>query len=167
MSTIDTYLERNARYAESTAEPALPVPPSKKLTIVTCMDARMDICALLGLEPGDAHILRNAGGVVTDDMIRSLMLSQRLLGTREIMLIHHTECGALMFTDDELKAEVERETGVRPPFALESFADLDDDVRQSIARIQTSPFVPHKDSVRGFVYDVQTRLLREVDRARP
>ena len=132
------------------------------LAIVTCMDARLDVFSALGLRAGDAHVLRNAGGVVTDDVIRSLILSQRLLGTEEILLIHHTNCGMVTFRDDELKAQIYAETGVRPPFALEAFPDLDDDVRQSIARIQASPFLPKKDAVRGFVYEVETGKLREV-----
>jgi carbonic anhydrase len=132
------------------------------IAIVTCMDARIETGVLLGLGEGEAHVIRNAGGVVTEDVIRSLMISQRLLGTREIMLIHHTNCGAETFTDDEVKDAVEKETGVRPPFALESFTDLEEDVRQSIARIEASPFLPNKEVVRGFVYEVETGRLREV-----
>ena len=139
------------------------MPPSKEITIVVCMDARLETGALLGLEEGEAHVIRNAGGVVTEDVIRSLAISQRLLGTREIMLIHHTGCGMLSFTDAELKETMRKETGIRPPFAMEAFADLEGDVRQSIARIQASPFVAHKHAVRGFVYEVETGLLREVD----
>ncbi len=126
------------------------------------MDARIETGRLLGLEEGDAHVIRNAGGVVTDDVIRSLAISQRLLGTREIVLIHHTDCGMLTFKDDDLKAQIEKDTGLRPQFALEAFSDLSDDVRQSIRRIQASPFVPHKDSVRGFIYDVENGQLNEV-----
>ena len=126
------------------------------------MDARLNVYGMLGLEEGDAHVIRNAGGVITDDEIRSLAISQRLLGTREIILIHHTDCGMLTFTDDELKGQIQQEVGIKPEFALESFTDLEEDVRQSIRRIQASPFIPHKDSVRGFVYEVETGSLREV-----
>ena len=126
------------------------------------MDARLDVYRVLGLEPGDAHVIRNAGGAVTDDAIRSLVISQRLLGTREIMLIHHTDCGMQTFTDDELKGAIEADTGLRPPFAFEAFGDLEQDVRQSIARIQASPFIPHRDRVRGFVYDCASGRLSEV-----
>ncbi len=138
------------------------MPPAKKVSIVACMDARIETGRLLGLEEGDAHVIRNAGGVVTDDVIRSLAISQRLLGTQEIILIHHTDCGMLTFRDDEVKAQIEADTGLRPPFALEAFSDPEDDVRQSIRRIQASPFVPHKDKIRGFVYDVETGRLNEV-----
>ena len=138
------------------------MPPAKKVAVVACMDARIETGGLLGLDEGDAHVIRNAGGVVTDDVIRSLAISQRLLGTEEIVLIHHTDCGMLTFKDDEVKADIEKETGLRPNFALEAFADLEDDVRQSIRRIQASPFVPKKDQVRGFVYDVDTGRLNEV-----
>ncbi|UCE86756.1 MAG: carbonic anhydrase [Deltaproteobacteria bacterium] len=162
MSAIDTYLGNNARYAAGFSKAGLPNPPARQIAIVACMDARLDTTALLGLEDGDAHVIRNAGGVVTDDVIRSLTISQRLLGTREIMLIHHTGCGMLTFTDEELKDAIQKDTGVRPPFAIDTFADLEDDVRQSMARIHASPFVVHKDAVRGFVYDVETGRLREV-----
>ena len=138
------------------------MPPAKKVSIVACMDARIETGRLLGLEEGDAHVIRNAGGVVTDDVIRSLAISQRLLGTQEIILIHHTDCGMLTFRDDEVKAQIEADTGLRPPFALEAFSAPEDDVRQSIRRIQASPFVPHKDKIRGFVYDVETGHLNEV-----
>ena len=140
----------------------LPLPPARKLAVVACMDARLHVSKILGLKEGDAHVIRNAGGAVTDDVIRSLAISQRLLGTEEVVLIHHTDCGMLTFKDDEVKGQIERETGIRPPFALEAFSDLEDDVRQSTARIKASPFVPRKDSVRGFVYDVRSGLLREV-----
>jgi carbonic anhydrase len=136
-------------------------PPAKRLAVVACMDARLNVYAVLGLAEGDAHVIRNAGGVVTDDAIRSLTISQRLLGTTEIVLIHHTDCGMLTFTDDEVKAQIQEDTGIRPPFALEAFPDVDADVRQSMARIQASPFLPHKN-VRGYVYDVDDRTLREV-----
>jgi len=163
MSAIDSFFENNAAYAARFPGKDIPTPPRRKAAIVTCMDARMDVVALLGLESGDAHILRNAGGVVTDDMIRSLMISQRLLGTREIMLIHHTQCGMLTFSDDTFREEIRKETGVRPPFTMEAFGDLDIDVRQSMARIQASPFVVHTEVLRGFVYDVATGRLREVE----
>ena len=162
MNSIDTCLANNAEYAEGFSKGSLPIPPARKIAIVACMDARLETAALLGLEEGDAHVIRNAGGVVTDDVIRSLTISQRLLGTREIMLIHHTDCGMLKFTDAELKEAIRTETGIRPPFAMDAFPDLEDDVRQSIARINASPFVPHKDAIRGFVYEVETGRLREV-----
>ena len=162
MSTIDDLLANNAAYAEGFSKGDLPMPPARQIAIVACMDARLETGALLGLEEGDAHVIRNAGGVVTDDAIRSLTISQRLLGTREIMLIHHTDCGMLTFTDGAVKDQILDETGIRPPFALEAFPDLDADVRQSMARIQASPFVPHKDQVRGFVYEVESGRLREV-----
>lgn len=163
MSAVDTYLENNARYAAGFSKQDLPIPPSHAIAIVACMDARLQTAALLGLEEGNAHVIRNAGGVVTDDVIRSLVISQRLLGTREIMLIHHTDCGMLKFTDDELKDGIEKETGIRPPFAFDTFSDLEGNVRQSIARIESSPFVVHKDAIRGFVYEVETGRLREVE----
>src|SRR5438034_3568831 len=138
------------------------MPPGKHTAVVACMDARLNPYGVLGLSEGDSHVIRNAGGVVTDDVIRSLAISQRLLGTREIILIHHTDCGMLTFHDDDLKAQIEADTGIRPPFALEAFADPTRDVRQSMARIAASPFVPHKDQVRGFVYDVKSGRLEEV-----
>jgi carbonic anhydrase len=138
------------------------MPPGLHLAVVACMDARLNVYALLGLEEGQAHVIRNAGGVVSDDVLRSLVISQRLLGTSEVILIHHTECGMLTFTDDQVKADIEAETGLRPHFALEAFPDLERDIRQSIARIKASPFLPHKDSVRGFIYDVHTGQLQEV-----
>jgi len=162
MSVTDELLENNAAYAESFEKGDLPLPPAKGVAVVACMDARLDVHEMLGLELGDAHVIRNAGGVITDDEIRSLAISQRLLGTREIVLIHHTDCGMLTFTDDELKQQIQEEAGIKPHFPMESFADLEEDVRQSIARIQHSPFIPHKDSVRGFVYEVETGRLREV-----
>nr|WP_297429495.1 carbonic anhydrase [uncultured Actinotalea sp.] len=161
MSETDEYLENNRRYAETFSGP-LPLPPSRGVAVVACMDARMDVYRILGLADGEAHVIRNAGGVVTDDEIRSLAISQRLLGTREIVLIHHTDCGMLTFTDDAFKASIQAETGIKPEWAAESFDDLDTDVRQSMARIIASPFVPHTDQVRGFVFDVATGLLREV-----
>jgi carbonic anhydrase len=162
MTAIDDLLANNARYAKGFSQGGLPMPPGKQIAIVACMDARLETGALLGLQEGDAHVIRNAGGVVTDDAIRSLTISQRLLGTREIMLIHHTDCGMLTFNDGDVKDQILADTGVRPPFAMEAFSDLDADVRQSIARIQASPFVPHKDQVRGFVYEVESGKLREV-----
>ncbi len=162
MSATEEFLVNNESYAENFTQGGKPMPPAKKVSIVACMDARIETGRLLGLEEGDAHVIRNAGGVVTDDVIRSLAISQRLLGTQEIILIHHTDCGMLTFRDDEVKAQIETDTGLRPPFALESFSNPEDDVRQSIRRIQASPFVPHKDEIRGFVYDVETGRLNEV-----
>jgi len=161
MSATDKYLTRNARYAEGFTGP-LPMPPSRQVAVVACMDARLNVYALLGLGDGEAHVIRNAGGVVTDDEIRSLAISQRLLGTREIILIHHTDCGMLTFTDGAFKRSIQDEVGIKPPWSPEAFADLDEDVRQSIARVKVSPFIPHKDSVRGFVFDVATGKLNEV-----
>jgi carbonic anhydrase len=162
MSVTDELLSNNARYAESFAGP-LPLPPARGVAVVACMDARLNVYGILGLNEGDAHVIRNAGGVITDDEIRSLAISQRLLGTSEIILIHHTDCGMLTFTDDGFKESIRAETGVRPPWAAEAFADVEDDVRQSLARIENSPFIPIKDSVRGFVFDVATGRLGEVD----
>src|SRR5438128_9786956 len=161
MSVTGELLKNNETYAQS-FKGGLPLPPAKKLFVLACMDARLHVSKILGLKEGDAHVFRNAGGVVTNDAIRSLTISQRLLGTREIILIHHTDCGMLTFKDDEVKAAIEADTGVRPPFALEAFADADKDVLQSMARIASSPFIPHKDQVRGFVYDVSAGRLREV-----
>ena len=165
MSVTDELLENNARYADAFDKGDLPLPPGRGLAVVACMDARIDTHKALGLSEGDAHVIRNAGGVVTDDAIRSLTISQRLLGTREIILIHHTDCGMLTFRDDDVKDAILADTGLRPTFALEAFPDLDDDVRQSIARIQASPFIPVKDQVRGFVYDCATGRLNEVSPA--
>ena len=162
MSATDGFLLANQRYAEGFEKGGKPMPPAKKVAVIACMDARIETGGLLGLEEGDAHVIRNAGGVVTDDVIRSLAISQRLLGTEEIVLIHHTDCGMLTFRDDELKAAIEAETGLRPSFSLEAFSDLEADVRQSIRRIEASPFLTHKDKVRGFVYDVETGKLNEV-----
>ena len=161
MSVTDELLANNQRYAESFRGP-LPMPPGRGVAVIACMDARINVYAVLGLAEGDAHVIRNAGGVVTDDEIRSLAISQRLLGTREIILIHHTDCGMLTFTDDDFKAAILEDTGIKPPWAPESFRDLDGDVRQSIARIKASPFVPHTGAVRGFVFDVATGKLNEV-----
>jgi carbonic anhydrase len=162
VSVTDELLANNEAYAESFDKADLPLPPAKKLAVVACMDARLNVYDILGLDAGDAHVMRNAGGVVTDDEIRSLAISQRLLGTEEIILIHHTDCGMLTFHDDEFKRTIQDETGVKPEWAAEAFDDLDEDVRQSIARIKASPFIPHTDAVRGFVYDVNSGRLREV-----
>jgi carbonic anhydrase len=162
MSATDDLLTNNESFAASFDRGGLPAPPGKKVAVIACMDARLNVYGLLGLSEGDAHVIRNAGGVVTDDEIRSLAISQRLLGTEEIVLIHHTDCGMLTFTDESFKADIEADTGIRPPWAAEAFGDLDADVRQSIARIKASPFIPGKESVRGFVYDVETGKLREV-----
>jgi carbonic anhydrase len=161
MTVIDEYLANNARYAESFSGP-LPMPPAKQIAVVACMDARLDVYSMLGCNEGEAHVIRNAGGVVTEDEIRSLAISQRLLGTREIMLIHHTDCGMLTFTDDAFKRSIQEETGIKPSWSAEAFPDLEEDVRQSKARILASPFIPHKESVRGFVFDVATGKLNEV-----
>jgi carbonic anhydrase len=161
MSKTDEYLENNKRYAASFGG-ELPLPPSAGVAVVACMDARLNVYAILGLQEGEAHVIRNAGGVITDDEIRSLAISQRLLGTTEIILIHHTGCGMLTFTDDAFKSSIEKETGIKPAWSAESFSDLDEDVRQSIKRIKANPFIPLTDSVRGFVFDVATGKLREV-----
>ena len=161
MSVTDEYLANNARYAEGFSGP-LPMPPSKQIAVVACMDARLNVYGMLGLGDGEAHVIRNAGGVITDDEIRSLAISQRLLGTREIMLIHHTDCGMLTFTDDAFKRSIQDDTGIKPAWGAEAFPDLGEDVRQSVARIKASPFVPHTDSIRGFVFDVATGRLNEV-----
>jgi carbonic anhydrase len=160
MSVTDEYLRNNAAYAEQFGGP-LPLPPAQHVAVVACMDARLNVYGILGLKEGEAHVIRNAGGVVTDDEIRSLAISQRLLGTTEIILIHHTDCGMLTFTDDQFKRAIQDETGIKPEWAVEAFTDLDEDVRQSIARIKASPFIPHKEA-RGFVFDVSTGKLNEV-----
>jgi carbonic anhydrase len=162
MSETDDLLRNAEQYASSFDKGDLPLPPARKVAVVACMDARLIPTRVLGLDEGDAHVIRNAGGVVTDDTIRSLAISQRLLGTEEIILIHHTDCGMLTFTDDEFKRSVQDDVGVRPEWAAEAFPDLEEDVRQSIARIEASPFIPHKEQVRGFVYEVETGRLREV-----
>ena len=162
MSAIDELLRNADSYGESFSKGDLPMPPATRVAVVACMDARLNPTGLLGLQEGDAHVIRNAGGVITDDAIRSLAISQRLLGTEEIMLIHHTDCGMLTFKDDDFRRQVEEDTGVKPAWAAEAFDDLDGDVRQSIARIKASPFIPRKDAVRGFVYDVEGGRLREV-----
>jgi carbonic anhydrase len=162
MSVTDELLRNAESYASGFDKGDLPLPPARKVAVVACMDARLNPYGILGLQEGDAHVIRNAGGVITDDEIRSLAISQRLLGTEEIILIHHTDCGMLTFTDDEFKRQVQDDTGIKPEWAAEAFGDIDEDVRQSIARIQASPFIPRKDSVRGFVYEVETGRLREV-----
>lgn len=161
MSVTDELLDNNVRYAESFGG-QLPLPPGKGVAVVACMDARLDVYRILGLQEGEAHVIRNAGGVITDDEIRSLAISQRLLGTSEIILIHHTDCGMLTFTDDDFKRSIQDETGIKPTWAAEAFGDLDTDVRQSIARIKASQFVPKTDQIRGFVFDVATGKLNEV-----
>jgi len=161
MSVTDSLLKNNEEYAARFSGP-LPLPPAKHLAVLACMDARIDVYRVLGLNEGEAHVIRNAGGVVTDDGIRSLAISQRLLGTTEIVLIHHTDCGMLTFTEDGFKDAIAADTGLRPSWACEAFPDLEADVVQSIARIKASPFIPHKDSVRGFVFDVATGRLTEV-----
>ncbi|MBV8943838.1 MAG: carbonic anhydrase [Solirubrobacterales bacterium] len=162
MSSTDELLSNNEAYAASFDKADLPLPPARKAAVIACMDARLNVYGALGLSEGEAHVIRNAGGVVTDDAIRSLAISQRLLGTEEIILIHHTDCGMLTFSDDEFKRQVEEDVGIKPEWAVESFSDLEADVRQSIARIKASPFIPRKDAVRGFVYEVETGRLREV-----
>ncbi|MBV9091205.1 MAG: carbonic anhydrase [Mycobacteriaceae bacterium] len=161
MTATDEFLTNNERYA-STFKGPLPMPPSRHVAVVACMDARLDVYRILGLAEGEAHVIRNAGGVITDDEIRSLAISQRLLGTKEIVLIHHTDCGMLTFTDDEFKRAIQQETGVKPEWAAEAFPDLEEDVRQSLRRIQLSPFVTKHESLRGFVFDVATGKLNEV-----
>ncbi len=162
MSATDDLLQNAGAYAASFDRGDLPAPPARKVAVLACMDARLVPSRVLGLQEGDAHVIRNAGGVVTDDAIRSLAISQRLLGTQEIVLLHHTDCGMLTFSDDEFKRSIQDETGIKPAWAVEAFGDLEEDVRQSIARIQASPFIPNKDSVRGFVYDVHTGELHEI-----
>src|SRR5262245_16809216 len=162
MSVTDNLLRNAERYASSFDKGNLPMPPGKGVAVVACMDARLNPYGLLGLSEGEAHVIRNAGGVVSDDVIRSLAISQRLLGTTEVILIHHTDCGMLTFKDDDVKAQIEADTGIRPGFALEAFPDAEQDVVQSLKRIAASPFIPHKDQVRGFIYDVRTGRLNEV-----
>jgi carbonic anhydrase len=161
VSVTDELLANNAKYAEAFQGP-LPLPPAKHVAVVACMDARLNVYGILGLNEGEAHVIRNAGGVITDDEIRSLAISQRLLGTEEIILIHHTDCGMVTFTDDQFKKSIQDEVGIKPEWAAEAFPDIDDDVRQSIARIKANPFVPKKDNIRGFVFDVATGKLNEV-----
>ena len=163
MDVVDELLANNRDFARSLPERHLDVQPSRRLAIVTCMDSRLDVFAALGLGDGEAHVLRNAGGVITDDVIRSLAVSQRRLGTREVMLIHHTDCGMSKLTDDGFRSELEQATGVAPAFAIESFTDVDANVRQSVLRVRRSAFLPHRDAVRGFVYDVDSHSLREIE----
>jgi carbonic anhydrase len=163
MGVIDDLLEHNRAFSAGHEHRHFDVRPRRQLAVVACMDSRLDVFAALGLEIGDAHVLRNAGGVITDDVVRSLAISQRKLGTREVMLIHHTDCGMMGITDDGFRAELQRDAGMAPAFAIESFKDVDADVRQSILRVRHSPFLPHIDRVRGFVYDVDTHALREVE----
>jgi carbonic anhydrase len=162
MTVTDELLQNAEKYAADFDRGALPLPPAKRVAIVACMDARLNPYGLLGLSEGDAHVIRNAGGVITDDEIRSLSISQRLLGTEEIILIHHTDCGMLTFSDDDFRNDLQKEIGIKPEWAAEAFQDLEEDVRQSIARIEASPFIPRKDAVRGFIYDVATGSLDEV-----
>jgi carbonic anhydrase len=162
MTVTDELLQNAEKYAAEFDKGALPLPPGKRVAVVACMDARLNPYGLLGLSEGDAHVIRNAGGVITDDEIRSLSISQRLLGTEEIILIHHTDCGMLTFADDDFRRQIQQETGIKPEWAAEAFADLEEDVRQSIARINASPFIPKKDAIRGFIYDVATGALKEV-----
>ena len=162
LSTSDQLLADNREYAAGFDKADLPAQPAMKVAVLACMDARLDPAKALGLEEGDAHVIRNAGGIVTDDAIRSLAISQNLLGTEEIVLIHHTDCGMLKFTDEEFKERLERELGHRPEWDSGAFEDLECNVRTSIARIGASPFIPHKGSIRGFVYEVETGRLREV-----
>ncbi|MEU4403744.1 carbonic anhydrase [Streptosporangium sp. NPDC023963] len=162
MSVTDELLANAERYAETFVKGHLPLPPARGVAVLACMDARLNPYGLLGLSEGDAHVIRNAGGVVTADERRSLAISQRLLGTREIILIHHTDCGMLTFTDDDFKRQIQAEVGIKPDWAAEAFTDLDEDVVQSLYRIRNDPFIPYTDSVRGFVYEVETGRLREV-----
>jgi carbonic anhydrase len=162
MTVTDELLANAGRYAETFEHGGLPMPPAKRVAVLACMDARLNPYGLLGLSEGDAHVIRNAGGVVTDDEIRSLAISQRLLGTEEIILIHHTDCGMLTFTDDDFRRQIQEDTGIKPEWAAEAFDDLEEDVRQSIARIRASPFIPTKDRIRGFIYDVESGRLSEV-----
>jgi carbonic anhydrase len=163
MSVTDELLANARHYAETFDKADLPLPPAKHVAVVACMDARLNPYGLLGLQEGDAHVIRNAGGIVTQDELRSLAISQRLLGTEEIILIHHTDCGMLTFTDDDFRAQIQADTGIKPTWAAEAFSDLEEDVRQNIARIKAEPAIPRKDSIRGFVYDVRTGELREVN----
>jgi carbonic anhydrase len=162
MTATEELLRNNEAYAATFDKGDLPLPPARRVAVVACMDARLDPARLLGLQEGDAHVIRNAGGVVTDDAIRSLTISQRLLGTEEVVLIHHTDCGMLTFEDDAFREEIRADTGMKPPWAAESFDDVEADVRQSMARVEASPFLLHADRVRGFVYEVESGRLREV-----
>jgi carbonic anhydrase len=163
LSVTDELLQNNEAYAASFDKGDLAIPPTKKVAVVACMDARLQPNRILGLEEGEAHVIRNAGGVITDDEIRSLAISQRLLGTEEVILMHHTDCGMLTFSDEDFRRSLQDEVGIKPHWSTEAFSDLEEDVRQSVARIKASPFIPKKDSVRGFIYEVETGRLREVD----
>jgi len=162
MTVTNELLQNNETYAAAFDEGHLPMPPSKEVAVVACMDARLDVYKILGLELGEAHVIRNAGGVVSEDAIRSLVISQRLLGTQEIILVHHTDCGMLTFQDHEVKDQIASDTGARPHFALEAFPDVEDDIRQSIVRLKANPFIDNKDQIRGFVFDVKTGGLKEI-----
>jgi carbonic anhydrase len=162
MSVTDELLANAERYAVDFDKGGLPIPPAKQVAVVACMDARINPFTILGLGVGDAHVIRNAGGVITSDQLRSLAISQRLLGTKEIILIHHTDCGMLTFNDDKFRSDIETEVGIKPSWSAESFTNLESDLRQSMKRIRIDPFLPHKESIRGFVYEVETRRLREV-----
>lgn len=162
MSVTDRYLENNRKYVANHGHGALPLTPSQHMAVVACMDSRLDVFAVLGLAEGEAHIIRNAGGVVTEDAMRSLIISQRLLGTSEVVLLHHTDCGMMRFTEDEFRDAIEKETGVRPTFPLHAFSDLEGDVREGLRRVHESPFLLHRDAVRGFIFDVATGKLHEV-----
>lgn len=162
MSVVEEFLAANTAYASAFTKGDLPLPPGRKVAVLACMDARLDPAKVLGLSEGDAHVIRNAGGVASEDAIRSLVISQRLLGTTDIVLIHHTDCGMVTFSDDDVKNQILADTGLRPSFALEAFPDAEEDVRQSIRRIRSNPFIPHRDVVRGFIYDVRTGRLHEV-----
>jgi carbonic anhydrase len=162
VTATEQFVANNGDYVANFAKGDLPMPPGQKVAVLACMDARLDPARVLGLQEGDAHVIRNAGGVASEDAIRSLVISQRLLGTEEVIVIHHTDCGMLTFTDGAVKDLIEQDTGIRPSFALEAFPDADSDVVQTIARIKASPFIPNKDNIRGFVYEVETGKLREV-----
>lgn len=162
MSEFDALVANAIQAGDQGHHTPLPARPERRVTVLTCMDSRLRVLSMLGLEEGDAHVIRNAGGVATDDAIRSIIVSQRLLGTRAIFVVHHTDCGQAKYTDEEMKASIERETGIRPSFSFEAFADVESDVRQSLARIASSPFIPHKDDVTGFLYDVEAGSLRVV-----
>ena len=162
MSATDELLENADKHAEGFDKGDLPMPPARKVAIVACMDARVNPYPIFGLELGDAHVIRNAGGVVTDDEIRSLAISQRLLGTEEVILMHHTDCGMLTFNDEDFRRQIQEDTGIKPAWSPDAFDDLEADVRQSIERIKSSPFIPNKESIRGLIYEVETGRLREV-----
>ena len=162
MSVTDELLASAQDYSTGVSHGDLPMPPGRQVAVVACMDARLNVYGLLGLSEGEAHVIRNAGGVISEDAIRSLAISQRLLGTREIVLLHHSDCGMLTFTDDEFKAQIEADTGIRPAWAAEAFGDPAEDIRQSLRRLAVNPFIPHREQVRGFVYSVTDGTLSEV-----